>query len=112
MKKPSRLLLVSIAALFLSGCGSVKIGKILSDPNRYRNKTVSVEGNVDNSFGALVAGFYQVHDDTGKIYVISSRGGVPSRGARVRVKGKVIEGITIAGRSFGTAIRESDHKTR
>ena len=63
-------------------------------------------------FGALVAGFYQVQDDTGKIYVISNGGNVPPKGSRVSVSGHVTSGLTVGGRSFGTAIRENHHKIR
>jgi hypothetical protein len=97
------------AALFLTGCGTVKIGRVLSDPYHYHNRDVRVEGNVTHSFGAFAAGGYQIDDGTGKILVISNRG-VPSKGARVRVSGTVTSGVTVMGRSFGTAIRENKHK--
>lgn len=109
MEKRLKLLPLA-AAVFLAGCGPVKIGRILADPTRYSNKPVRVEGKVENSYGALVAGFYQVQDDTGKIYVISTRSGVPSKGSKVKVRGTVVSGVTFGGRSFGTAIRESSHK--
>jgi hypothetical protein len=96
------------AALILAGCGTVKIGRILDEPTRYQNRTVNVEGRVDNSFGAIVTGVYQVDDNTGKIYVLSN-GGVPRKGSRVSVKGRVMNGITLGTRSFGTAIREQSH---
>jgi hypothetical protein len=100
------------AALLLSACGAVKIGRINADPMRYRNKTVSVKGTVTNSFGALVAGGYQVEDETGKIFVISTASGVPSKGQQVQVKGRVTPGVTVMGRSFGTAIREQEHEVK
>ena len=95
----------------LSSCGYTKIGRISADPARYVNRTVHVEGRVTNSFGAMSVGGYQVEDDTGKIFVVSNRG-VPAKGAEVAVSGRVMEGVTIAGRSFGTAIQESDHHIR
>ena len=96
------------ATLLLAGCGTTKIGRILDEPNHVRNRTGRVDGTVDRSFGALVTGVYQVQDNTGKIYVLSNSG-VPRAGARVSVKGKVMEGITVGTRSFGTAIREENH---
>ena len=98
-------------ALFLAGCGSTKIGRILNDPSRYQNRGVTVEGRVTNVVGAFVAGVYQVDDGTGKIYVVSTRG-VPNRDARVRVEGTVTPGVNVMGRNFGTAIRERDHKVK
>lgn len=97
------------AGLVLSGCGSTKINRINADPTRYQNRSVRVTGTVVNSFGVLGTGGYQVQDDTGRIYVISSTG-VPSKGARVTVEGTVMPGATILGRSLGTAIRERKHK--
>ena len=104
-------LLVVPAALLLTGCGSTRIGRILADPARYQNRNVTVEGRVTNVVGAFVAGVYEVQDESGKIYVLSSRG-VPTKGARVQVKGNVTPGVNVMGRSFGTTIRESDHKVR
>jgi hypothetical protein len=66
---------------------------------------------VTNSFGALSTGGYQLEDDTGKIVGISNQG-VPSKGSKVAVSGRVMEGITVMGRTFGTAIQERDHRLR
>ncbi len=104
-----RAILPLAAALLMSGCATVKIGRILDEPNRYQNRMVRVEGRVDSSFGAVVAGVYQVDDNTGKIYVLSNSG-VPRKGARVSVKGRVMNGITVGTRSFGTTIREESHR--
>jgi hypothetical protein len=99
------------AALLLTGCGTQRIGRILQDPSRYTNRNVTVEGRVTNSVGAFVAGVYQVEDESGKIYVLSSRG-VPAKGAMVKVDGTVTPGVNVLGKSFGTTIRERDHKVR
>ena len=64
-----------------------------------------------NAFGALSTGGYQLEDDTGKIVVISNQG-VPSKGSKVAVSGRVMEGITVMGHTFGTAIQEHDHHLR
>lgn len=100
------------AGLFLSGCGPTKIGRILQDPTRYANRDVTVEGRVAQSIGAFIAGVYQVEDDTGKIYVLSTRSGVPAQGVRVRVRGQVTPGLSVLGKSLGTTIRESEHRAR
>src|SRR6185503_19691496 len=98
-------------ALFLAGCGSVKIGKINADPSRYRNQTVHVTGTVTTSVGVLGTGGYQIEDDSGKILVVS-RAGVPSRGARVTVTGTVIPGAQVLGQSVGVTIREQSHRVQ
>lgn len=103
--------LVIAAGLVISGCGTTRIGRVLSDPMRYQNRNVAVEGTVTSSVGAFVAGLYQVDDGTGKIYVVSNRG-VPQKGARVKVSGNVTPGLSFMGKSWGTAIRERDHKVR
>lgn len=110
-KTPAVWILALGAVVGLSSCGYTKIGKISADPAKYINRTVRVEGRVTNSFGAMSVGGYQVEDDTGKIFVVSNRG-VPSKGVAVQVSGRVMEGVTIAGRSFGTAIQESGHHIR
>jgi len=99
---------VVFLGLLLSSCGYTKIGRITADPSRYRNQTVHVEGRVTTSFGAMSTGGYQIDDGTGQIIVISRRG-VPSSGSVVKVSGRVIQGVTILGKSFGTAIQESHH---
>lgn len=108
-----RLLVTAIlpAVLLLTACGAVKIGHINADPTRYRNRSVSVNGTVTNSLGVLGTGGYQIEDDTGKIYVISSTG-VPSKGSRVTVTGSVISGASVMGHAYGTAIHEQRHKVK
>jgi hypothetical protein len=112
MRKRIALTATILAAVFLSACGTVRIARINADPSRYRNRDVRVEGNVTNSFGALGTGGYQVSDGTGSIYVLSTGSGVPSKGSRVQVTGTVMNGATVMGRSYGTAIREYHHKVR
>ena len=105
-------ILTLMATLILASCGGyTKIGRITADPSRYRNRTVLVEGQVTNAFGALATGGYQLEDDTGKIVVISNQG-IPSKGSKVAVSGRVMEGITVMGKTFGTAIQEHDHHMR
>ena len=111
MKQKTLLFLTLLAGLLLTACGGVRIGRILADPTRFRNKTVNVDGTVVTSYGALGTGAYQIEDGTGRIYVISNTG-VPSKGSRVKVNGTVLNGINVMGRSFGTAIREYHHKIR
>lgn len=108
MKTKPTLWLTLLAALALAACGSIKIGRINADPTRYQNRTVRVTGTVTSAMGVLGTGGYQIQDDSGKIYVISGTG-VPAKGSRVTVKGRVQSGVNILGRSFGTAIREQSH---
>ncbi len=108
--KFSFLALILVATLFLTACPNREnIGRVLSDPGRYRNKEVAIAGTVNSSFGALGNGAYEIDDGTGKIWVITRRG-VPSRGARVGAKGRIYTGFNFAGRNFGTVLEESDRR--
>jgi hypothetical protein len=113
MKKATLLVVLAFA---LTGCGATRIGRILNEPGRYQNRSVTVEGRVTTAYGASIPGLnipgvYQVEDESGKIFVVSTSG-VPTKDARVRVSGKVTPGLNIGGRSIGTAIRESNHRVR
>jgi len=100
-----------LAVVALAGCPQqVTVAEIQADPGHFSNKEVAIEGDVTNAFGALGQGAYEVDDGTGKIWVLTDRGGVPSRGARVRVAGRVTTGVTFAGRNFGTVLRETARK--
>ncbi len=97
--------------LFLSACGSVRIGSIVADPTRYHNRTVRVTGTVTTGAGVLDKGGYQVRDDTGSIIVISSTG-VPAAGSLVTVTGTVHSGVNVLGRPLGTTLRERSHRVK
>ena len=107
----TQYLAIASMAIITTACGSVRIARINADPSRYANRTVSVNGRVTNSVGLLGTGGYQLDDGTGKIYVIS-RTGVPSRGAEVRVTGRVTPGATVLGRTIGVAIQEENHRVK
>jgi len=102
---------MAAAALVLSACAPMTIGRITSDPSRFRNQTVHVSGTVTNSVGLMGKGGYQIEDQTGRIYVISGSG-VPSRGSRVTVTGRVLPGAEVLGTAVGVAIREDSHKVK
>ena len=113
-RKVSLLALTLFSVLLLTACPSkTNIGKILDNPDRYRDKDVAVAGNVEDSYSVpLVGGAYKVDDGTGEIWVVSRRGGAPRRGAQVGAKGRVLQGFNFAGRNFGTVIEESDRRTK
>ena len=104
--KNAKLLPAAVLSLVLVGCGPTRIGRVLADPMRYQNRSVTVQGQVTGSVGAFVAGGYQVDDGTGKLYVVSTGRGVPNKGVRVKVRGNVTPGLNLMGRSMGTVLRE------
>jgi hypothetical protein len=103
--------IVVLVAILLTGCAPLTIGRITADPSHFQNKTVRVSGTVINSVGVMGKGGYQVDDGTGKIYVISGAG-VPSRGSKVEVTGRVSPGVEVLGTPVGVAIREQSHKVK
>ena len=110
IRKFACLFILLAGALLLTACPSeTTISKINGDPGRYKNKEVAVVGRVTDSCGVLGTGAYEVDDGTGRIWVATQRG-VPSRGSRVGVKGRVHSGLTVGGRTFGTILEESDRR--
>jgi hypothetical protein len=102
------ILIAAIAIMVvLAGCERTKISDINQDPGRYRNREVTIAGEVTNAFGALNQGAFEVDDGTGRLWVVSSGFGVPSQGARVAVTGRVQSGVTVGGRSFANVLRET-----
>lgn len=103
---------IIIATIFLTACPSrVNIGKVLNDPGRYRDKEVGLVGTVQNSYGVLGNGAYELDDGTGRIWVVTRRG-VPARGSRVGARGRVYTGFSFAGRSLGTVLEEAERRSR
>ena len=87
------------------------ISKINADPGRYRNKEVGLVGTVTDSYGVVDRGAYELDDGTGRIWVVTRRGG-PARGSRIGAKGRVFTGFNLGGRSFGTILEESDRSSK
>src|SRR2546428_10166122 len=97
-------------AFALVACERVKIGDINSDPGRFINKEIAVAGTVTQSIGALGQGVYQVDDGTGRLWVWAKGRGVPSKGAKVGVKGHVTQSVTFLGINYGTVLQETDRR--
>jgi hypothetical protein len=101
----------ALLAVFTAACASgASVGQVKTNPGRYVDKNVTVEGTVTSSWGIPLVPLkmYQVDDGTGEILVVSDDNRVPSRGARVKVTGKVSEFAVLGGRSIGLHLRESD----
>jgi hypothetical protein len=114
MKKTSIFLGVSIAmlSLALTGCPErIRIGDISRDPGRYSNREVTVAGRVVRSYGAAGAGVYEVDDGTGTVWVATEKYGVPTKDTYVGVTGRVVPGVTWAGKNYGNGMRETRRRT-
>ncbi len=111
---PSRIVALLALTVMLSGCALAvrrpSVAELKYNPGRYENKTVSIDGVVTSSWGVPLVPFkfYRVDDGTGEVTVISQSGRVPTRGAHVRVKGKVDDVATLGGQSVGLHIRQTD----
>jgi len=105
-----------VAAAALSGAcasmGSRSISEVKTNPGKFHDKTVTVEGVVTSSFGIPLVPFkvFRVSDGSEEMLVISDDSRIPTKNARVRVKGKVQEVGMFGGRSFGLHIRETSIK--
>jgi hypothetical protein len=99
-----------VAGLLLAACEQARISQINADPGRYMNKEVAVVGQVTQSIGAFGKGIYQVDDGTGRLWVLANVRGVPSKGAKVGVKGFVKPTITFLGVNYATVMEETGRR--
>lgn len=111
-------LLVAAVALTGTGCRETTVSRILAEPQRWQNREVGLEGDVVESLSLLGHGAYKLDDGTGTIWVISNRG-VPRRGARVAVKGRVKDVVDVstiirlpAEIGSGLILTDAEHRAR
>jgi RecJ-like exonuclease len=110
-KKISYFITVFTLGLLLVACERTKISDITADPGHFMNKEVNVAGQVTQSIGFLGKGIYQVDDGTGRMWVLANGRGVPSKGAKVGVKGRVSPTVTFMGVNYATVMRETDRRS-
>jgi hypothetical protein len=116
MTKPQLVRLVTSFALaaMVSGCAlavrSPSVAELKYNPGKYHDRTVAINGVVTSSWGLPLMPFrlYKVSDGTGEVTVVASDGRVPTKGARVRVKGRVNEVATLGGQALGLHIQQRD----
>ena len=114
MQRATRFIGTIALALALSGCALVvrntQVADLKYNPGRYYDKTVAIDGVVTSSWGVPLMPFkmYKVDDGTGEVTVLAQDGRTPTRGSRVRVKGKVSEMATFGGQAFGLHLRQTD----
>ena len=110
----ARLTLLFLFALSLNACAhalrSARIADLQDNPGRYQHHTVSISGVVTSSFSVPLVPYkmYRVDDGTGEVIVLSQNNRVPTRGARVRVKGEVDDVAVLGGQPVGLHLRERD----
>jgi hypothetical protein len=105
------LVFLAAASLVLAGCPTrTSIEHINRDPGRFVGKELTIAGHVTTSFGLLGTGVYEVDDGSGRMWVLSHGYGVPGNGAKVAVTGRLEQGVSFGGRTFATALRESERR--
>jgi hypothetical protein len=109
-KRVAYFITVLLFGVLLVACERTEIGDITADPGRFMNKEVNVAGQVTQAIGLLGKGIYQIDDGTGKLWVLAESRGVPSKGARVGVKGRVTPTVTFLGINYATVMRESNRR--
>ena len=87
--------------LVLVGCAT-SINQLLADPAKYRDRSVTVGGTVDQSASAMGRGAYRITDGDQGLWVVTTSG-APRKGARVNVTGRLQDGYDLS--AFGKVIR-------
>ena len=114
MKTLSRFAVAAALAAVTSGCAlslrNPDIADLRDHPGRYQDHTVTVNGVVTSSWGLPLVPFrfYKVDDGTGEVTILSEGGRMPSKGERVRVRGRVEQVAQLGGRALGLHLRERD----
>ena len=102
---------LALALGVLAGCALTthpRIADLKYNPSRYQNRSVTVNGVVTSSWGIPMVPFklYKVDDGTGEVTVVAADGRIPTRGARVSVRGRVNEVATFGGQAIGLHLQQ------
>jgi len=90
------VLLLAGLSLSTLACAGTTISKVLAEPQKYtRQNDVTLKGDVVESMSFLGHGAYKLDDGTGTIWIISNHG-VPRRGARVKVDGRIRDVVDVS----------------
>lgn len=110
------LFVVSASVLLLTGCPErISIADIEANPSKYENKQVAIAGTVKDSYGVSIpgtnvrGGAYKIDDGTGSIWVVSEDA-IPTKGARIGVKGRVATGVNWSGKNYGLGMYEEGRR--
>ncbi len=109
---PKRFLagiLIATALVSILGCRT-KIGKIVANPEQYKNKQVVVCGEVSrkHSIPFFDTAAYVLEDETGEIWILTKKAYLPEVGQRLKVTGVVEAGIRVGPKEFGLVISEQE----
>ncbi|MBV9574765.1 MAG: hypothetical protein JOY93_11995 [Acidobacteriales bacterium] len=94
--------------LLLAGCPPREsIERIKVDPGKFAGREVTIAGRVTNAYGVMGKGGFELDDGTGRMWVFTSRYGVPGMDAKVAVTGLIEESVTLGGRHWALIMRET-----
>lgn len=112
------ILLLTATTAGAAACAGKTIQHVLADPARYRDREVTISGNVIDSYSLAGQGAYHVEDRTGRLWVVSQHG-VPRKGAQVKTTGTIREGINLGALgniiklpSGGVILVEREHRVQ
>lgn len=112
MSRLARHLLVALLVTSAAGCAARarSVADIRNDPGQFDNRQVEVTGRVTSAWSVPLVpyGLYKIDDGSAEITVLSHRRGTPSKGALVRVRGRVREVANFGATSVGLHIEERD----
>ena len=123
MKRPDLARWLAVAAVTLGAltgiaCREITINRLLAEPGRYADEEIGLKGEVVDSVSVLGRGAYKLDDGTGTIWIVSDKG-VPRRGARVGVRGKIKDVVDLGTLiplppqvGSGMVMVESEHKAK
>jgi len=96
--------------LWVTACSTTtEIRQILKDPRAYDGKTVTVQGDVSDTFSLVVIKYFELNDGTGVIRVVSDKA-LPSKGQQLKVTGRIRQAFSLGDQSIMVLI-EGEPKT-
>lgn len=106
------VVLICICIAVSTGCEGMfttPIGKIIENPREYADKTLTISGEVVDTYGLFVMKYFVLRDDTGEIPVVSNKP-LPRKGNKLKVKGTVREAFSIGDRQLLVFVESDEAK--
>lgn len=101
---------LAAALLALAACSpATDIRDIVENPRKYADRTVTVRGDVQDTFGFGAIKYFTVSDGTGSLRVTTERP-LPKKGERIRVTGQVKESFSLGTSSSVVLVEEKPAK--
>jgi len=81
------------------------IGKIIANPYAFEKKTVNVYGEVTKRNSFVFVKYFLLKDKTGEIAIVT-KNAMPSKGTKLKVKGRVKESFSIGDYQLLVIVQE------